>query len=392
MYKRELFSSIIDGLAHNAAVALLGPRQIGKTTLALEVAKTRPSIYLDLEFPDDVAKLKQPAAYFTMHENMLIILDEVQRIPGLFMILRSVIDQRRRKGQEYGQFLLLGSASHDLLQQSSESLAGRIMYLELYGLNPFEIQAKNQNNLQKLWFRGGFPKSYLAPSDKDSRNWRHNLIRTYLERDIPQLGPRIPAETLYRFWAMLAHSQGELFDASKLAASLGVKSPTTARYLDLMVDVLLLRRLQPWYTNTKKRLIKTPRVYIRDSGLLHQLLQIDDYEHLLIHPVLGKSWEGFVIEMILSILPDGVRPFFYRTVRGAEIDLLLEIKPYVFWAIEIKYTSKPFVKHGFHYACSDIKPVRKYVIYTGQETFPIADDIMAINLCALMEEIKHLHD
>lgn len=379
---------IVEKLSRNPAVAILGPRQIGKTTLALEIAKGQPSIYLDLENPADLQKLQDPAYYLDRHADSLVILDEVQRYPDLFMSLRGIIDARRREGRGNGKFLILGSASNELLKQSSESLAGRIHYLTLSGLNPFEIEQPDSPHLQKLWLRGGFPDSYGARSDLDSDEWRQNFIRTYLERDIPQLGPRIPAATLMRFWTMLAHTQGELFNASKLASSLGIESVTVSRYLDLMVDLLLVRRLEPWHGNVKKRLVKSPRTYVRDSGLLHTLLKIPGDEALLGNPILGKSWEGFVIENILAILPMNVHPFFYRTAAGAEIDLLLEFSPNEYWAIEIKASRTPSVRRGFHNACDDLPIKHKFVIYPGEDAFSLGNNITVLSLPELMTTIK----
>lgn len=390
MYKRELAQKIIDKLTKNPAVAILGPRQIGKTTLALEIAKKQPSVYLDLENQKDLQKLKDPNHYLGLHADKLVILDEVQRYPDLFMFLRGIIDTRRREGRGNGRFLILGSASNDLLKQSSESLAGRIHYLELSGLNPFEIEKPDSKHIQKLWIRGGFPNSYGAANDIDSYEWRKNFIKTYLERDIPQLGPRIPASTLARFWTMLAHTQGELFNASKLSGSLGVESVTVSRYLDLMVDLLLVRRLEPWHGNVKKRLVKSHRTYVRDSGVLHTLLQIPNYENLLGNPILGKSWEGFVVENIISILPSHVQPFFYRTSAGAEIDLLLEHNLNKYLAIEIKSNRIPKVKKGFHMACKDLGVKRKFVIYTGDETFSIGNETIVMSLPIFMEELKKM--
>ncbi|OGT49134.1 MAG: hypothetical protein A3F17_06665 [Gammaproteobacteria bacterium RIFCSPHIGHO2_12_FULL_41_15] len=299
-----------------------------------------------------------------------------------------VIDARRREGRGNGRFLVLGSASNELLKQSSESLAGRIYYSELTGLNPFEIEEPHGKPLQRLWMRGGFPDSYGAAGNHESNDWRQNFIRTYLERDIPQLGPRIPAATLMRFWTMLAHVQGELLNASKLAGSLGVESVTISRYLDLMVDLLLVRRLMPWHGNIKKRLVKSPRTYIRDSGVLHTLLQIPDYEKLLGHPILGKSWEGFVIENILSNLPSNIYPFFYRTSAGAEIDLLLEFGLGDYWAVEIKASRIPTVKKGFHTACEDLKVKRKFVVYTGEDEFSLGSKTTVISLARFVEELR----
>ena len=388
MYRREIRHKIIERLAQNPAVAILGPRQVGKTTLALEIAKHQPAIYLDLENPQDLQKLQDPANYLSLHTDKLVILDEVQRYPDLFMSLRGIIDRGRRAGKANGRFLILGSASNDLLKQSSESLAGRINYLELSGLGLFEIESPDSKYLQQLWVRGGFPDSYAATNDYNSNQWRSSFIRTYLERDVPQFGPRIPATTLMRFWTMLAHMQGELFNASKLASSLGVKSVTVSRYLDLMVDLLLLRRLEPWHGNVKKRLIKSPRIYVRDSGIMHTLLQIADYEYLLGHPILGKSWEGFVIENILSNLPAHIHAFFYRTSAGAEIDLLLELELNNYWAIEIKSSKTPNIQKGFHIACEDLKVKRKFVIYTGEDSFSLGNEITAMSLPLFLQELR----
>ncbi len=388
MYKREITKQIIKKLETNPAIAILGPRQIGKTTLALEIGKKRDFIYLDLENPEDFQKLRDPKRYLDLHSDKLVIIDEIQRYPNLFMSLRGIIDARRREGKGNGRFLVLGSASNDLLKQSSESLAGRISYLELSGLNPFEIESSHGKYFNQLWIRGGFPNSYSASSDIDSNEWRRNFIKTYLERDIPQLGSHIPATTLMRFWTMLAHSQGELLNASKLASSLGVKSVTINRYLDLMVDLLLVRRLEPWHGNVKKRLVKSPRVYVRDSGIVHTLLQISNYEHLLGNPVLGKSWEGFVIENIISTLPSNIHSFFYRTSAGAEIDLLLELGLNNYWAIEIKSSKTPNIKKGFHIACEDLNVKRKFILYAGEDSFFLGNKTLMISLPLFLQEIK----
>jgi len=307
MYTRELTQKIIISLGQNPAVAILGPRQIGKTTLAHEIAKEQPSIYLDLENPEDFQKIKDPAHYLELHADKLVILDEVQRYPDLFMSLRGVIDARRREGRGNGRFLVLGSASNELLKQSSESLAGRIHYAELTGLNLFEIEKSSGAPLQKLWMRGGFPDSYAADGDAASNQWRRNFIRTYLERDIPQLGPRIPATTLMRFWTMLAHTQGELLNASKLATSLGVQSVTISRYLDLMVDLLLVRRLEPWCGNVKKRLVKSPRTYVRDSGLVHALLQFPITRPYWGIPYSARAGRALWLRPLLMLCPQALR-------------------------------------------------------------------------------------
>ena len=382
MIDRRLYSLITDRLAQFPAVALLGPRQVGKTTLATSLARDRKSIYLDLEAPHDHEKLADPVRYLSLHQDKLVILDEVQRMPGLFLTLRGLIDEGREKGIKAGRFLLLGSASIDLLRQSGESLAGRIAYLEL---NPIDILETPPEQANLLWLRGGFPDSLLATDHKQSLIWRKNFIRPYLERDTPQLGPRIPAETLRRFWTMLAHNQGQLFNASQLAQSLAVDGKTVSSYLDLLVDLLLVRRLSPYFINIGKRLVKSPKVYIRDSGLLHALLRIDDQDALFGHPVIGPSWEGFAIENIVNSAPARTIPSFYRTATGVEIDLLLELPGGELWAIEIKHSLSPKLEKGFYTAKADIKPVRSFVVYPGAEPYPIAADIEAIPLPALCE-------
>jgi predicted AAA+ superfamily ATPase len=306
-------------LSHSPAVVLLGPRQVGKTTLALEISAARPSVYLDLEDEDERVKLSNPARYFADHERDLVILDEVHRVPELFQRLRGVIDRGRRQGKENGRFLLLGSAAMDLLRQSGESLAGRISYLEL---GPFDALEVAPSATETLWVRGGFPLSFLAENDAVSMEWRRNFIRTYLERDVPQFGSRIAAETLRRFWTMLAHNQAQILNAANLARGLGVDGKTVAGYLDLLVDLLLVRRLPAWHQNVGKRLVKSPKVYVRDSGIAHALLGIRDKEALLGHPVVGQTWESFVTESLIAVAPDGTEAHFYRaasprgTARG----------------------------------------------------------------------------
>jgi predicted AAA+ superfamily ATPase len=356
------------------AVAILGPRQVGKTTLATALAEDlgQEALYLDLELPSDRAKLTEPELYLTQHENRLVILDEIHRAPGIFETLRSLIDQRRRKSKLARHFLLLGSASMDLLQQSAESLAGRIAYQELAPFSVEEVAATDDQSMNRLWTRGGFPDSFLAANNDDSFIWRTAFIQTYLERDVPALGPRIPAETLRRYWQMLAHNQGQMLNAAQLASGLGVSGHTVARYLDIMVDLLLVRRLQPWSTNAKKRLVRTPKVYVRDSGLLHALLGIRNQEELLGHPVVGSSWEGLLIENILNALPPTARATFYRTSAGAEIDLVIEFSAKERWAIEVKRSlGSPAPSKGFYIGCADIKATRQIVLYPGIETFRI---------------------
>jgi hypothetical protein len=378
MIKRALTPTLLEALDYSPAVGLLGPRQAGKTTLALEAAKLRglPWVYLDLESEQDRAKLAEAELYLADQQGKLVILDEVHRAPGLFPVLRGLIDSGRRAGRGAGQYLLLGSASLDLLKQSGETLAGRIAFLEL---TPFNLIECSHLPSDDIWLRGGFPDSLLASNPARSLRWRQDFIRTYLERDIPQFGHRIAAETLRRFWGMLAHHQGSLLNTAQFARNLGVDAKTAASYLDLLVDLLLVRRLPPWYANLGKRLVKSPKVYIRDSGLVHSLLAIPDKDTLLGHPVVGQSWEGFVVENLLNCAPEGVQGHFYRSSGGAEVDLLLAWPNGDLWAVEIKRSLAPKLERGFHAACADLKPVRKVVIYPGTETYRLAEDIEAMS-------------
>lgn len=387
MIDRALLPEVLSALNEVAAVCLLGPRQAGKTTLALEVAGRVEAAYLDLESETDRAKLADPEAYLARHLDKLVILDEVHRMPGLFQVLRGLIDRARRAGRGQGRYLLLGSASLDLLRQSGESLAGRLRFLEL---TPFHLLEPAQPLLETLWLRGGFPDSLLARDDALSVRWRRDFIRTYLERDIPQFGPRIAAETLRRFWTMLAHRQGAPLNTAELARNLGVDARTTGRYVDLLVDLLLARRLPPWHANVGKRLVKAPRLYLRDSGMVHALLGIERLDDLLAHPVVGASWEGFVLESLLAVAPEGACAFYYRTSGGAEIDLLLELGGGVVWAVDIKRNTAPAPTRGFHSACADLRPQRRLVVYPGAERFPLSQEIEAVPPAALATELSAL--
>ncbi len=384
MIQRKLQQRLDELLDKYPAVALLGPRQVGKTTLAHTLVSNREAVYLDLESPRDLVKISDIEQFCELNDNTLLVLDEVQRTPNVFAPLRGIIDQRRRQGKKYGQFLLLGSASIELLKQSSETLAGRIAFCELSPITVTEIAPDARYT---LWHRGGFPDSFLAENDADSLNWRLNFIRTYLERDIPQLGPRLPAETLRRFWTMLAHNQGTLLNASALARGLDVTGVTVARYLDLLVDLLLVRRLQPWLVHQGKRLVKSPKIYIRDSGITHALLGINGVNELLGHPVVGGSWEGFVIENIAAVLSERAVMGFYRTKGGAEIDLVIDLGGGKLWAVEIKRSTAPTVTKGFHSACEDLRPARKYVVHGGEDSFPLGADIQAVSLHELMHKL-----
>ena len=385
MIGRRIKPHVTDALDRQAAVALVGPRQVGKTTLAQDIAEERGALYLDLEDTDDRAKLSSPALFLKQYEDRLVVLDEIHRAPELFRTLRGLIDQGRRKGRRTGRFLILGSASIALLRQSGESLAGRIEYVEMEPLDVTEVGGRD-GAFDRLWVRGGFPDSYLAKSDRDSLKLRKSFIRTYLERDVPQFGPRIPAETLGRLWTMLAHGQGTLLNASRLAAGLSLTAPTVTKYIDLLVDLLLVRRLQPLHANIGKRLVKSPKVYVRDSGLVHALLGIGDYNELAGHPVIGASWEGFVIENLLSVVPDRTSASFYRTSAGAEIDLVLDLPGRAGrWAIEIKRALSAKPGKGFYQACEDIHPDKSFVVYAGTERYPVSEGVHAIGVLNMAE-------
>jgi uncharacterized protein len=378
MIERYIIPRLNQALGRQASVALIGPRQAGKTTLARAIGDNRPSIYLDLETERDRARLADPEDFMGRHADELVILDEIHRMPALFEELRGIIDEGRRAGKRTGRFLMLGSAAIDLLRQSSESLAGRIEYVELAPLTAIECA---DAGVMPLWLRGGFPDSLLAASDLDSLAIRLNFIRTYLERDVPMFGPRIPAETLERFCKMLAHVQGSLLNASRLASSMEISAPTVTSYLGLLVDLLLVRRLPPYHVNVGKRLVKSPKTYIRDSGLTHALLGIETLDDLLGHPVAGPSWEGFVIESLLAVAPIGTRASFYRTSAGAEIDLILEMGArHGTWAIEIKRTRAPKLEKGFRIALDDIKPTRAFIVYGGKDEFSMGDGVEAISV------------
>ena len=388
MIKQDLQHSIQKALKTMPVVALLGPRQVGKTTLALEVAKTihKESAYLDLELDTDLAKLSDTEAYLRRFENKLLIIDEVQRQPDLFRLLRGLVDIRIRSGETAGHFLLLGSASRDLIQHSSETLAGRIRFLELSPLSVREAsQADPSFDLERLWLRGGFPESYLAATDDDSWDWRSDFISSYIERDIPLMGPQIAATTMRRLWSMLAHNNAQQVNFSKLGESLGVSYKTIKNYIDTLTDFYMVWQIQPWSGNSKKRLVKTSKVFLRDCGLAHRFLNITDFESLLGHPAIGASWEGFIVENVLNHLSNKWRHSFYRTRTQAEVDLVLEGPKKEVWAIEIKRSSAPKVSKGFHYACDDIKATRKFVIYPGKERFPLPNGIDAMGLLEFLQ-------
>lgn len=380
---RERLTSVVP------AVVLLGPRQVGKTTLARKIAADWPSgaVYLDMERPADRRRLDDADAYLRAQSGKLVVIDEIQRAPGLFEVLRGIIDDRRAAGERFGHFLLLGSAALDLMHQSSETLAGRVAYLEMGPVNVLEASAA-QLGSETLWLRGGFPESLLALSDTTSASWRQDFVRSYLERDVPMFAPRMPAQALGRLWTMLAHQQGGLLNQARLAASLGVSAPTVMRYTDLMVDLQLVRRLMPWGGNVGKRLVKAPKVYVRDSGIQHALLDLTTIDDVLGHPTAGPSYEGFVIENLLACAASRYKPYFYRTQDGAEIDLLLENggKPDI--AIEIKRSSAPTLDRGFGTACDDLKISQRFVVYPGEDAYPLRQGAQAVSLAAMARQLQ----
>jgi len=391
---RDLINNLQHALNNMPVVALVGPRQVGKTTLALQIAAQRTdkkSAYIDLELDTDLSKLSDAEGYLRRFENQLLIIDEVQRMPDLFRILRGLVDSRKRAGENAGQFLLLGSASRDLLQHSSETLAGRIRYLELYPLSAIEIYYTDPLgfNPEKLWFRGGFPNSYLADTDNESWEWRNDFISSYIERDIPLMGPQVSATRIKRFWMMLAHYNGQQVVLSEIGKGLDLSHTTIKSYLDILTDFYMVRLIQPWSGNTKKRLVKTPKMFIRDTGLLHKLLNISDFDMLLGNPVAGASWEGFIIENIIVNLSNKWRYSYYRTATQTEIDLVLEGPGNEVWAIEIKKSAAPSIKKTFHTSCAEVGATHKYVLYSGTERFPMAENTEAIGLIELLKMLRN---
>jgi len=347
-----------------AGVVLLGPRQIGKTTLARQLAETWPggSVYVDLERPADRRRMDDADAFLRAQAPLLVVIDEVHRLPSLFTTLRGIIDDNRAAGFRTGQFLLLGSASLDLVRDADESLAGRVSHFELSGIAPDEA-AQAGIAMRQLWLRGGFPDALTAATDEISRRWRDDLVTSYLERDVPMFAPRVPAEMLRRLWTMIAYSSGGLMNVSRLAANLGVSSQTIARYIDLLVDLGLLRRLEPWFANITARLVKAPKVYVRDTGLLHSLLEIGTMNELLGHPVVGGSFESLAIESLISAAPESLHPHFFRTSTGDEIDLLFDKANRPEMALEIKLSSDAAAQAGFYRSCDRLDVGQRFLVH-----------------------------
>jgi uncharacterized protein len=392
MIRREKFQYLINALQSMPVVALVGSRQVGKTTLALEVPGKidKPVTHIDLESDADFNKLTDAEAYLKRFTGQLLIIDEVQRKPDLFPVLRVIVDERKRKGERSCHFLLLGSASRDLLQKSSESLAGRIRYLELTTFTVTELNEneKEEFDLERLWLRGGFPDSYLAPNEQQSMDWRKDFFSTYVERDIPSMGVGVAATQLKRFWKMLAHYHGNQINLSEFGRSLEVSHTTIRNYLDLLTDFYMVRQLPPWSGNIKKRLVKTPKIYIRDSGILHSLLQLADIDDLLSHPIIGASWEGFVIENIINQVNEGWECFYYRTATGAEIDLVLHTPDNEIWAVEIKRNQPPKLTRGYYEACKDIKATRKWVVNANNDRYPLPNEVEVIGLVEFLKLLQ----
>jgi uncharacterized protein len=385
---RRIRPHVEDRLRQMPAVVLLGPRQVGKTTLARQIGAEwhAQATYLDLERPVDQRRLADADGFLRTQGGRLVVIDEIHRAPALFETLRGIIDDRRADGDRTGHFLLLGSAALDLMRQTSETLAGRVDYIELTPVDAIEFP-RVTGGPNRLWIRGGFPESVLAGGDTESLRWRWAFIRSYLERDVPMFAPRLPAETVGRLWTMLAHSQGSPLNQSRLASSLAVSTPAIGRYIDLLVDLLLVRRLRPWSGNVGKRLVRTPKTYIRDSGLTHALLDLERWEDVLGHPVAGPSWEGFVIENLIAAAGDRRTPYYYRTEDGAEIDLLFERGGTIEMAIEIKRSTAPSVTKGFRLACDTLKPKAAYLVHGSDGTWPAEKSVTAVSLSDLLARL-----
>ncbi len=377
---RNIEPLLLEYLTIFPVVGILGPRQVGKTTLAKSLAKNRAIHYLDLESASDRQKLSDPVLYLSNYSDKLVILDEIQNMPGLFNELRGIIDADRR----VGRFIILGSASPILIKESADSLAGRVGYIELSPISLTEIPFDNE---QTLWNRGGFPLSFLGTSDRGSLIWRKNFIKTYVERDLGLLGLSAEPQTIERFWRMLANSHANLWNAESIGRSMGLTHPTVNRYLDFMEGAFLVRRLQPYFVNIPKRLVKSPKIYLRDSGILHAFKEISQEIMLADDPQVGASWEGFVIEQIINVVQDKAQVFFYRTQQGAECDLILEKNNEILAAIEIKYSSAPQISKGFRISITDTNAKQGFIIAKTNETYKIEDNITVTNLAFFLKEI-----
>lgn len=378
---RHIWTLLQEYLDLFPAVGIVGPRQVGKTTLVQNLTLEKERIYLDLEKSSDRAKLSDPELFLKTHEDKTVILDEIQMMPELFAELRGLIDEKR----EPGRFIILGSASPELIRKSADSLAGRIGYLEL---TPFHLGEMEYDDKDQLWIRGGFPLSYLAASERSSRLWRENFIKTYIERDLGLLGLNTDPYLVERFWRMLAHAQGGLLVSENFAKALGVSRPTVNKYLEFLHGSFMVRLLQPYFPNVKKRLVASPKVYIRDSGILHSLTGIDTYEDLINQLLVGNSWEGFVIEQICNVLGDDYEYYFYRTHQGAECDLLLVRSGKVKYAVEIKNTLSPKISKGFRISMEDTKAENGILLSRIQESYPLDANIQAMGLGEFLHTVE----
>ncbi len=381
MIKRKIEEKLLKALGFFPVVGIIGPRQVGKTTLAKELQKSvsKESIYIDMENPRDIVKLEDPNLFFEKNKDKCIFLDEIQLMPELFSLLRSMVDLRRIPGR----FVLLGSASPVLIRKSSETLAGRIAYMELTGFNLTELFGEAT---EKLWFRGGFPDAYLAPDNVLWKQWIENFIHTYIERDLPMLGLLVSARVLRSFWTMIAHSNGTVLNYSNLSRSLELSTATIKKYLDFLENAFLIRQLAPYFPNVKKRLVKSPKIYIRDTGILHSLLNIENEDELTGHPIKGSSWEGFVVEQVLQLSGNDYQPFFYRSHQGAECDLVLLKSGKPVFAIEIKYSSAPKLTKGNNEAFKDIGARYNFVVTPDTDDYQISNNIRVCSLRIFLEK------
>jgi len=375
---RKIIAEFEEYLALFPATGIIGPRQVGKTTLARQMAGKADFLYLDLESQTDRDKLEDPVYFLSQFSDRCVILDEIQFMPSLFADLRGIIDTTRRPGW----FIILGSASPDIIRNSADTLAGRIGYLEL---SPFTIA--EVENEQQLWLRGGFPLSYLATSDRASSTWRRNFIQTYIQRDLGLLGLNTDIVVMDKFWRMLSTAQGNMLNTESFARSLDVSRPTIMRYIEFLEGAFMVRALRPWYRNINKRLVKSPKIYIRDSGLLHSLLGLYEYDAMINHVQVGASWEGFVIEQIINSADKELQPWYYRTQHGTECDLLLERNGKVIAAIEIKHGSNPKASKGFYISLEDTGAKQGFIIGTGSEIFKTRDNITVCNLATFIKDI-----
>jgi predicted AAA+ superfamily ATPase len=373
---RNITPSILNLIHNFPVVGIIGPRQVGKTTLVKKLIDEidKQCIYLDLELPEDFSKLHDPQIYLEQHEEKCVILDEIQRMPNIFSILRALIDRRR----ESGRFIILGSASPELLKQSSETLAGRIVYTELSPFNLMEIV--KDHNINDHWFKGGFPEAFLSVKSDIFTTWMRNFVQTYLERDLPLLGLSADSILMRRLWTMIAHYHGGIWNASTFAKSLGITVPTVNRYINFLEAAFIIRRQEPYYYNLKKRVVKSPKIYIRDTGVLHYLAGIDNLESLHGHALIGNSWEGYVIEQIHQMLPGELKLYYYRTHHGAESDLVLVKGTEPKACIEIKYTSQPKQSRGFSISVDDLKTSMNFIITPKSDTYLINKSTYVCNL------------